>query len=402
MARDAEDTKRRLLAAAAAEFAERGIAGARIDRIAAQAAANKALIYTYFGNKEELFDAVFNALVVDTVHDVPIDADDLVSYAGQLFDRNISHPQALRLAIWHSLQRGGAALPDAVVEREPGQGRGDPGGAGAQGGERPVPGGRTDGPDHRAGGARRLGSRDHQRHRCGSAAPDGHRGRPNSHRGGRRMKVIIFGATGMVGQGVLRESLLAADVEQVLCVGRRPTGVKHPKLREVTLADFTDLTPIADELAGYDACFYCLGVSSVGMDEAAYTRISYDFPIAAARTLAKLNPDLTFVYVSGAGTNPTGRQMWQRVKGRTENAVIEMFPNGYAVRPGIIRPTHGVAVQGRLVQHRLHGGRPVAVAARPGRAEVRDQHRPARPRHAPARPARPRRPHGGEPGPAVR
>ena len=115
MARDAEDTKRRLLAAAAAEFAERGIAGARIDRIAAQAAANKALIYAYFGNKEELFDAVFNALVVDTVHDVPIDADDLVSYAGQLFDRNISHPQALRLAIWHSLQRGGAALPDAVV-----------------------------------------------------------------------------------------------------------------------------------------------------------------------------------------------------------------------------------------------------------------------------------------------
>jgi len=115
MARDAEDTRRRLLEAAAAEFAERGIAGARIDRIAAQAKANKALIYSYFGNKEDLFDAVFNALVVDTVHDVPIDADDLVSYAGKLFDRAISHPQALRLAIWHSLERGGAALPDAVV-----------------------------------------------------------------------------------------------------------------------------------------------------------------------------------------------------------------------------------------------------------------------------------------------
>jgi AcrR family transcriptional regulator len=115
MARDAESTKRRLLDAAAAEFAERGIAGARIDRIAAQAAANKALIYAYFGNKEDLFDAVFDALVVETVHDVPIDADDLVSYAGQLFDRNISHPEALRLAIWHSLERGGAALPDAVV-----------------------------------------------------------------------------------------------------------------------------------------------------------------------------------------------------------------------------------------------------------------------------------------------
>ena len=156
------------------------------------------------------------------------------------------------------------------------------------------------------------------------------------------MKVIVFGATGMVGQGVLRESLLAPDVEQVLAVGRRPTGVRHPKLREVTLADFTDLTPIADQLTGYDACFYCLGVSSVGMKEAEYTRISYDFPIAAARTLAELNPEMTFIYVSGAGTNAGGRQMWQRVKGRTENAVIEMFPNGYAARPGIIRPTHGV------------------------------------------------------------
>jgi uncharacterized protein YbjT (DUF2867 family) len=153
------------------------------------------------------------------------------------------------------------------------------------------------------------------------------------------MKVIIFGATGMVGHGALHESLLASDVEQVLAVGRRPTGVRHPKLREVTLADFTDLSPIAGELAGYDACFYCLGVSSVGLDEAEYTRISFDFPIAAARTLSAINPGLTFIYVSGAGTNPTGRQMWQRVKGRTENAVIEMFPHGYAFRPGIIRPT---------------------------------------------------------------
>ena len=156
------------------------------------------------------------------------------------------------------------------------------------------------------------------------------------------MKVIVFGATGMVGQGVLRECLLASDVEQVLAVGRRPTGVRHPKLREASLTDFTDLAPIKGELAGYDACFYCLGVSSVGMKEAEYSRISYDFPIAAARTLAELNPEMTFIYVSGAGTNPQGRQMWQRVKGRTENAVIEMFPRGFAARPGIIRPTHGV------------------------------------------------------------
>ena len=115
MARDAEDTKRRLLEAAAAEFAERGIAGARIDRIAAAAKANKALIYSYFGNKEDLFDAVFQALVVDAVHDVPIDPYDLAGYAGRLFDRNLSHPQAFRLAVWHSLERGGAAQPEAVV-----------------------------------------------------------------------------------------------------------------------------------------------------------------------------------------------------------------------------------------------------------------------------------------------
>jgi uncharacterized protein YbjT (DUF2867 family) len=162
------------------------------------------------------------------------------------------------------------------------------------------------------------------------------------------MKVIIFGATGMVGRGALRESLLAADVEQVLAVVRRPTGVRHPKLREVTLADFADLTPIEDELRGYDACFYCLGVSSVGLDEAAYTRISYDYPIAAAHKLAELNPAMTFIYVSGAGTKPDGRQMWARVKGRTEVEVIKTFKNGYGFRPGFIQPTHGVTSSTRL------------------------------------------------------
>jgi uncharacterized protein YbjT (DUF2867 family) len=157
------------------------------------------------------------------------------------------------------------------------------------------------------------------------------------------MKVIIFGATGMVGQGVLRESLLAADVEQVLAVVRTPTGVRHQKLREVRLADFADLTPIEDELIGYDACFYCLGVSAVGLSEAAYSTVSYDYPVAAARTLSKINPEMTFVYVSGAGTNPSGRQMWARVKGRTENAILETFPNGYAFRPGFIQPTFGAS-----------------------------------------------------------
>lgn len=156
------------------------------------------------------------------------------------------------------------------------------------------------------------------------------------------MKVMVFGATGMVGQGALRESLLAPDVDEVLAVGRRPTGVRHPKLREATLTDFTDLTPIEDGLAAYDACFYCLGVSSVGMSEPDYTRISHDFPLAAARAFAKHRPDVTFVYVSGAGTDVAGRQMWQRVKGRAEDAILELLPNAYAARPGIIRPVQGV------------------------------------------------------------
>jgi uncharacterized protein YbjT (DUF2867 family) len=159
---------------------------------------------------------------------------------------------------------------------------------------------------------------------------------------GGTMKVVVFGATGMVGQGALRASLLAPDVESVLAVTRTPTAVSHPRLREVKAGDFADLTPIKDELRGYDACFYCLGVSSVGHDEAAYTRISYDYPMAAARLFAEINPEVTFVYVSGAGTNLTGRQMWARVKGRAERDIIELLPNGYAFRPGIIQPTHGV------------------------------------------------------------
>jgi uncharacterized protein YbjT (DUF2867 family) len=162
------------------------------------------------------------------------------------------------------------------------------------------------------------------------------------------MKVVIFGATGMVGQGVLRESLLAPDVEEVVAVIRTPTGMRHPKLREVKLADFGDLTPIKEDLVGADACFYCLGVSSVGLDEAEYSVISYDYPMAAARTFAEVNPQVTFVYVSGAGTDPDGRRMWSRVKGGAERDIIALLPNGYAFRPGIIRPTHGARSKTRL------------------------------------------------------
>ncbi|MFY1616680.1 NAD-dependent epimerase/dehydratase family protein [Micromonospora sp. WMMD736] len=163
------------------------------------------------------------------------------------------------------------------------------------------------------------------------------------------MRVVIFGATGMVGQGVLRECLLADDVREVLTIGRRPTGQRNPKLRESTVADVGDLEAVRAELTGVDACFYCLGVSSLGLDEAAYTRVSYDFPMAAARLLAEVSPQVTFVYVSGVGTDPTGqgRVMWARVKGRTENAVMELLPNGYAARPGFIQPTYGAVSKTR-------------------------------------------------------
>ncbi|WP_328418800.1 MULTISPECIES: NAD-dependent epimerase/dehydratase family protein [unclassified Micromonospora] len=163
------------------------------------------------------------------------------------------------------------------------------------------------------------------------------------------MRVVIFGATGMVGQGVLRECLLAEDVREVLTVGRKPTGQRHPKLRELVVADVGELDAVRAELTGVDACFYCLGVSSLGLDEAAYTKISYDYPLAAARLLAEVSPSVTFVYVSGVGTDSTGRGrvMWARVKGRTENAVRDLLPNGYAARPGFIQPTHGAVSRTR-------------------------------------------------------
>ncbi|GIJ03887.1 epimerase [Spirilliplanes yamanashiensis] len=163
--------------------------------------------------------------------------------------------------------------------------------------------------------------------------------------------MVVFGATGMVGQGVLRESLLAADVERVTVVGRTATGVRHPKLHEIRHTDFTDFTPIAGELAGHDAVFWCLGVSSVGMSEADYTRVTYDYTVAAARVF---DPGTTtFVYVSGAGTNEHGRQMWARVKGRTERYVLDRFPRGYALRPGFVQPVHGVRSKTRLYQSHL-------------------------------------------------
>src|SRR5258708_2224020 len=137
------------------------------------------------------------------------------------------------------------------------------------------------------------------------------------------MKVLLFGASGMVGQGALRECLLDPAVEQVTAVGRTPTAVKNSKLREITLNDLADYSPIEHELTGFDACFFCLGVSSAGMSEADYERVTYGVTMAAAETLSRLNPQMTFIYVSGAGTDSSehGRVMWARVKGKTENAL---------------------------------------------------------------------------------
>jgi len=173
------------------------------------------------------------------------------------------------------------------------------------------------------------------------------------------MRVILFGGSGMVGQGVLRECLLDSGVESVLSIGRSPTGSTHAKLRELKRGDLSDLSEIESDLIGYDACFFCLGVSSFGMKEEQYRRITFDITLAAAQTLAKLNREMTFIYVSGAGTDSTesSRTMWARVKGRTENALLQLPFHAYMFRPAAIVPLHGI--QSRTKIYRL----PYAVMA---------------------------------------
>jgi uncharacterized protein YbjT (DUF2867 family) len=159
------------------------------------------------------------------------------------------------------------------------------------------------------------------------------------------MKVILFGATGMVGEGVLRECLLDPGVERVLSITRRPCGQQHAKLREIVLPDFLDYSAIEPELRGHDACFFCLGTSSVGISHEAYEKVTYEIPLAAARTLVRLEPGMTFVYVSGGGTDSSegGRIRWARVKGKAENAIAALpFKATFMFRPGFIEALHGV------------------------------------------------------------
>jgi uncharacterized protein YbjT (DUF2867 family) len=160
-----------------------------------------------------------------------------------------------------------------------------------------------------------------------------------------KLKVIITGATGMVGEGALHECLLHPEVESVLVINRRSCNVLHPKLTEIIHDNFYDFSDIENKLTGYNACFFCLGVSSIGMNEQKYHHITYDLTIAFASVLAKLNPQIIFTYVSGVGTDSTekGRSMWARVKGKTENKLMELFPKrAYMFRLGYIQPTKGL------------------------------------------------------------
>ena len=177
------------------------------------------------------------------------------------------------------------------------------------------------------------------------------------------MNVIIFGATGMVGRAALRESLLDPDVQRVVTVGRRATGHRHPKLRDVVHPDLLDITPIESELRGLDACFFCLGIASAGMSEAAYSAVTHDIAVAAAETLLRFNPGMTFVFISGTGADSTerGRVMWARVKGRTENALLRMpFKAVYVFRPAFILPMHGIQSRTRLYRVFYAIAKPIA------------------------------------------
>jgi hypothetical protein len=157
-----------------------------------------------------------------------------------------------------------------------------------------------------------------------------------------KINAIITGVTGMVGEGVLMESLLHPDVEKVVVINRKPCGVTHPKLTEIVHKDFFNITPIADRLTGYNACFFCLGVSSVGMKEELYYSLTYTLTMHIAGILSQQNPDMTFCYISGAATDSTekGRINWARVKGKTENDLMKLpFKKAYAFRPGFLEPS---------------------------------------------------------------
>lgn len=169
-----------------------------------------------------------------------------------------------------------------------------------------------------------------------------------------KLRAIVTGATGMVGEGVLHECLLHPQVESVLVINRKPGGVTHPKLKEIIHKDFFDLAAIKDQLKGYNACFFCLGISSVGMKEPEYYQVTHTLTLGFATLLAEQNPDMTFEYVSGASTDSTekGSSMWARVKGKTENDLAELpFKHEYNFRPGYMHPTPGLKNVNKFVKY---------------------------------------------------
>ena len=181
------------------------------------------------------------------------------------------------------------------------------------------------------------------------------------------MKIVLFGATGMVGAGALIECLADDRVDTVLVITRSPTGRSHPKLREIIHQDFFNYDGLASEFVSCAACFFCLGVSSIGMSEADYTRLTYDLALAAARAMAAANPGMVFCFVSGVGTDSTeqSRTMWARVKGKTENAILALFPNAYMFRPGYIQPVGDVRSKTGWVQTAYNVLAPLYPVLRP-------------------------------------
>jgi len=181
------------------------------------------------------------------------------------------------------------------------------------------------------------------------------------------MKIVLFGATGMVGAGALIECLADERVDTVLVITRSPTGRSHSKLREIIHQDFFNYDGLASEFVSCAACFFCLGVSSIGMSEADYTRLTYDLALAAARAMAAANPGMVFCFVSGVGTDSTeqGRTMWARVKGKTENAILALFPNAYMFRPGYIQPVGDVRSKTGWVQTAYNVLAPLYPVLRP-------------------------------------
>lgn len=181
------------------------------------------------------------------------------------------------------------------------------------------------------------------------------------------MKVLIVGATGMVGQGALRECLAAPDVEGVTVLSRSKIEPEHPRMHQIIQSDLFDLTQAEPELRGIDACYFCLGVSSSGMNETTYRHITYDLTLAIAKVLVRINPAMSFIYVSGAGTDSTehGRSMWARVKGQTENALKALpFAGVYLLRPAIIQPLHGVESKTPSYRHFYRLTRPLLPVVR--------------------------------------